>query len=61
MKIVLVDDFNRETVNDVLLKDNLSLEEANKIAEEYNKNTHSGYFALVKEDTYILYEYDPNK
>ena len=61
MKVVLVDDLNRETVNDVLLKDNLGLDEANKLAEEYNNhNKYSGYYALVKEDSYILYKYDPN-
>lgn len=61
MKVVLVDDLNRETVNDVLLKDNLSLEEANKLAEEYN-DTHKNdlYYAIVKEDNYKLYKYDPN-
>lgn len=61
MKVVLVDNFDRESVNDVLLKEDLTLDEANQLAEEYN-NEHKNdwYYARVKEDNYKLYEFDPN-
>ena len=61
MKVVLVSNFDLYTVNDKLLKDNLSQEEANKIAEDYN-NSHSensDYYAQVKDDDYKLYRFNP--
>lgn len=61
MKVVLVSNFDLYTVNDKLLKDNLSQEEANKIAEDYN-NSHSensDYYAQIKDDDYKLYKFNP--
>ena len=57
MKVVLIDNFNREEVSDILLKANLTEEEATEEAEKYNRGHRFGpceWFAVVKEDEYEL-------
>ncbi len=57
MKVVLIDNFNREEVSDILLKANLTEEEATEEAEKYNRGHSFGpceWFAVVKEDEYEL-------
>ncbi len=56
-KVVLVDNLDREDVADVLLKEDISQEEAEELADEYN-NAHtemSPYFARAVEDSYRLW------
>lgn len=57
MKVVLVDNYDRETVEDLLLAENVSQEEAEQIADAYNeKQTDSApYWAVVKNDDYRLW------
>lgn len=57
MKVVLVDNFDRESVADLLLAENVSQEEAENIADAYNeKQTDSApYWAVVKNDDYRLW------
>ena len=38
MKVILIDNLNREYIEDNLLKDNLSESEARKMADDYNKS-----------------------
>lgn len=60
MKAVLVSNFDLDNVDDILLKENLSLEEATQIADDYN-NSHSkdsDYYAIVKNDDYKLYKFN---
>lgn len=57
MKVVLVDNLDRETINDVLLEENVTEEQAREIADEFN-NTHPvdfSYYAMVKPDDYVLW------
>ena len=55
-KVILIDNFNREYVEDKLLKDNLSEIEAKKIANDYNKQHSSNWywFAKAVDDNYRL-------
>ena len=58
MKVVLVSNYDLETVSDVLLAEDLTEEKANKMANEYNKN-HSDdhyYFAVVRQASYVLWD-----
>ncbi len=57
MKVVLVDNLNREEVADVLHKENLSPDMAEIEASEWNRKhyTQFGYYAMVKEDDYKLW------
>ena len=62
MKVVLVSNFNIETVNDILYAKDLTLEEASKKAREYNVShpidSHP-YWAKVVEDDYKLHVWEP--
>lgn len=55
-KLVLVDSYNRETVADRLVEENLTAEVATDKAKEYNENNpHSDWFAKVVPDDYKLW------
>lgn len=58
MKVVLVDNFDRDYIADRLLADNLTQEDARALADDFNKK-HASYncpdFAVVKDDNYKLY------
>lgn len=57
MKVILVDNYNRETVADKLLKDNLSATDAAKTANDYNKKfagMNWDWFAKAVPDDYHL-------
>lgn len=59
MKVIAVDNFDRENVDDVLIKDNLSKEEADKIAKDYNDNIMSDnhpIFYKAVDDNYKLFK-----
>ena len=62
MKVVAIDNYGRETISDVLIKDNLSIEEADALAWRLNSKagdeTPEKYY-VVKNDDYELYEFDP--
>lgn len=62
MKVVLIDNFWRESYcyPDKLYKDNLTKEQAKKIADEYNNgcSANSDYYAEVFEDSYELQTYE---
>ena len=57
-KLILVDNFNREYIADVLVEDNLDVKEANEKANKYNdehRNMNWDWFAKVVPDDYKLW------
>ena len=58
MKVVLVDNFDREEVSDILLKANLTEEEAVAEADSYNAKHGDNHlwFAMAKDDDYKLWD-----
>lgn len=56
-KVVLVDNLNRETIADVLLEGNLTDDEAERKADEYNKShgPNPSYWARKVDDEYRLW------
>ena len=58
MKIIMVDNFNRETVSDILIcKDITSKILGDVMCSSLNeKHMHSDKFFLLKEDDYILFK-----
>jgi len=63
MKIICVDNFDRETVNDVLVAENVNEYYGKKIVKLMQTHLASDngfdWFKLVADD-YKLYEFDPN-
>jgi len=57
MKVVLVDNLNREYIEDKPYKENLSPDMAEIEASEWNRKHFSefGYYAMVKDDDYKLW------
>lgn len=56
MKVVGIDNYARDAVADILIAENLSQEEAEAKAEEYNKRgTMAQYYAVVKPDDYVIW------
>lgn len=58
MKVVLKDNFARESVADILLDgcEHLTWDEANRRANEYNKNNPYDRYAVVVNDEYRLWK-----
>ena len=57
-KLILVDNFNREHIADVLVEDNLDEKEANERANKYNdehRNMNWNWFAKAVSDDYELW------
>ena len=57
-KLILVDNFNREHIADVLVEDNLDEKEANERANKYNdehRNMSWNWFAKTVSDDYKLW------
>ena len=57
-KLILVDNYNRETIADVLVEENLTEEIASEKANAYNdknKNSDCCWFAKVVPDDYKLW------
>jgi len=55
-KVVLVDNLNREIIEDKILKENVTEQEAHKLADAYNqKHPHDSWFARVVDDNYKLW------
>lgn len=56
-KVILVDNFNREYIEDKLLKDNLTDREADDMANDYNSKRTSNWdwFARAVPDDYKLW------
>lgn len=56
MKVILIDNFDREYIEDRLLKDNLTEFEAKKTADDYNKSYSQNWdwFAKAVPDDYRL-------
>lgn len=56
-KLILVDNYNREYIKDILVAANINEETAKKKADEYNVLHHHGdYFARVVPDDYKLWK-----
>lgn len=57
MKIVAVDNFARESVADILIKENVSKEEGEKIVAEqnYGMGDNDPRYYVLKEDDYKLW------
>lgn len=55
-KVVLVDNFDRGYVDDFLYKKDLTDEQAQKIADEYNESVgdYDPWYAVVRADNYRL-------
>lgn len=61
MKVICIDNFNREHISDTLFRDNLSEQEAMDIAKEQNRKQGEfgdKYFRAVGDD-YKLYRFEP--
>lgn len=55
-KVILVDDLNREYIEDKILKENVTDQEAGKLADDYNqKHPHGSWFAKAVNDSYKLW------
>ena len=57
-KLILVDNFNREHIADVLVEDNLDEKDANERADKYNdehRNMNWNWFARAVSDDYKLW------
>ena len=56
-KAILVDNLDRETEADILLKDDISDEEAEQLAKDYNAahGPNASYFARAVPDDYKLW------
>lgn len=56
-KVVLVDNLNREHIEDKLLEDGLTNEQADSVANSYNEehNAHNGWWARAVSDEYKLW------
>ena len=61
MKVVGVSNFDNESVSHILVRENLTQEEAEKLADEKNaeEGELSTYFYVVKPDDYKLYRWEP--
>jgi hypothetical protein len=57
MKVVGIDNFARETVADILVKENISLEEAGRLASELNSGVaeEPSRWYVVRSDDYQLW------
>ena len=62
MKIILVDNFDRNRINDQLIAENVSIYWGNKIVtflnDKYSGNDSSDFFRLEK-DNYKLHKFEP--
>jgi|GEM_PF-3293205 len=57
MKVVAISNYSNPTVADVLLAENVSDVEAERVANEFNdKPRDTKYWAVVKSDDYKLYD-----
>ena len=58
MKIIGVDNLNRDEISDILVCENITMFYANKFLEILNKNKHNSYFYKVVFDDCKLYEFE---
>ena len=61
-KVVCISNFDKDTVSDELLCENLSLDTANMITNAMNKcysSSTSTYYYVVKPQEYVLYTWEP--
>lgn len=55
-KVVLIDNLNREIIEDKILKENVTDQEAEKLADAYNrKHPGDSWFARAVADNYKLW------
>jgi len=62
MKVIITDNYDRETVSDVLLCENVTPFNARRIAKAMNQvfsGNHSDEYFQAVEDDYVLQVYDP--
>ena len=61
MKIICEDNYGRETVNDILIAENVKKHYAIKIAEFLNRDTHElgPYFYRAVDNEYKLHKWEP--
>ena len=63
MKIVKIDNYNRESISDVLIAENVPSSYAETIVTMLNQKfggRYSSRFYVVKPNDYKLYKFDPN-
>lgn len=62
MKVICVDNFDRETISDRLIQEGLTQTEARTLADELNAKggVNAPDFYRVVPDDHVLYVYDPN-
>lgn len=60
-KVIATDNFDRDDVDDKLIKENLPMDEAKKIADEMNLGSavYGRWFYKAVEDSYKLKEFTP--
>lgn len=60
-KVIRCDNYDREMYSDVLIAENLSEAEAQKVADAMNNdpNRADAHFYKVRGDDYKLFEYEP--
>jgi hypothetical protein len=61
MKIIGVDNYARENVDDILVAENVSEYYAKLIVKKLNIGGDESRFYKAVNDDYVLYEYDPNE
>lgn len=63
MKVIAVDNFGRETIDDKLIADSLTEIEAKDLVESLNRGLPDDYpiWHRAVPDNYELHEFDPNK
>jgi len=59
MKVIGRDNYNRDNIDDILVKDNLTEDEANKLAEEMDRSGNPDRSYIAVADDYELYEWEP--
>ena len=62
-KVIAIDNYDRESVSDQLIKDNLSETNANILASKMNSEVdddHPWYYKAIPEGV-KLYQFNPNK
>jgi hypothetical protein len=61
MKVIAIDNFNSESVSDILIAENLTLEQAVYIVNARNNGggNYTSWYYRVVEDDYKLYVFQP--
>lgn len=59
MKVIAIDNYDREYISDRLIKENITEEEGKRIADFHNEFCGDGWYHKVVNDDYKLYTFEP--